>query len=192
VSADLWLLLSLYALFFVPVALRARREATPRGEIYALLRRPWLSPPGVQAQLVGGLLIAIGIAAAEVWGEVGPAGSPRALLGSAVLLGAAALGLWSLLHLRSWRFLPVLAEGHELCTTGPYALIRHPIYASIDLIALGSALWVPHPSVLAGAALLLVGGDLRARSEEAALIAQFGERYRAYARRVRRLIPGLY
>lgn len=189
---DLILLVGLLALFFLPVLARASREPTPRGELRDLVRHPFAAPRGVLVQLVGGLLIGVGLSLAAIGGRVGPASTLRAVVGSVVLVAAAALGGWSLAHLRSWRFLAVLDETHELCTTGPYAWVRHPIYAAIDLVGLGTALWVPNVGVLAGALCFVIGGELRARSEESALLERFGDRYRDYAHRVRRLIPGVY
>jgi protein-S-isoprenylcysteine O-methyltransferase Ste14 len=46
--------------------------------------------------------------------------------------------------------------------------------------------------VILGAVLLFAGGDLRARQEEAVLIARFGDEYREYMGRVNRAIPGIY
>ncbi|MBI4486445.1 MAG: hypothetical protein HY655_10580 [Acidobacteria bacterium] len=66
------------------------------------------------------------------------------------------------------------------------------MYLAIDLLAVGSAVWVPTPLVLIGAVALAIGGDLRARIEERALLEAFGERYRNYLRRVRRTVPGIY
>jgi protein-S-isoprenylcysteine O-methyltransferase Ste14 len=89
----------------------------------------------------------------------------------------------------------MLAEvsgGHELTTTGPFAYVRHPLYAALDLLALGTALWVPHPTVIAGALLAAFVGDRRARTEERLLLAVYGDAYARYAARVRRLVPGLY
>ena len=48
------------------------------------------------------------------------------------------------------------------------------------------------PTMLAGAVVVFVAGDLRARAEERVLVAQLGERYHEYAARARRLLPGVY
>jgi protein-S-isoprenylcysteine O-methyltransferase Ste14 len=66
------------------------------------------------------------------------------------------------------------------------------MYVAVDLLALGSAAWVPTRLVIVGALLLLVGGDLRARAEEKVLVEAFGRRYRDYMTRVRRMLPGIY
>ena len=70
--------------------------------------------------------------------------------------------------------------------------IRHPIYLAFDLLGVGLAVAVPTPMVIAGAVLLIVGGDLRARAEERALVEAFGNRYQEYARHVARRIPGVH
>jgi protein-S-isoprenylcysteine O-methyltransferase Ste14 len=92
----------------------------------------------------------------------------------------------------SWRLLARLDAGHALCVDGPYRFVRHPIYLAMDLWAVGSALTCPTAATIAGAAVIFVGSDLRARAEEGFLVAVFGDEYRAYAARVRRLLPGVY
>jgi protein-S-isoprenylcysteine O-methyltransferase Ste14 len=113
-------------------------------------------------------------------------------LGAIVILLAAMLVAWTMLVFRSWRLLARIEAGHELCTSGPFAHVRHPIYLATDLLALGSLLWLPTPIVLAGVLFSAVGADLRARSEEAVLMRAFGGAYRDYAGRVKRFVPGLY
>jgi protein-S-isoprenylcysteine O-methyltransferase Ste14 len=126
-------------------------------------------------------------------GNRAPRVSAAAALGGAGLL-VLAIGLltWSLWVFRSWRLLAELDRGHELCTRGPFRWIRHPIYLACDLLALGTAIWIGIPTVWVGAALVVLGGDLRARAEERILLAAFGECYRDYIKRSSRLIPGLY
>lgn len=50
----------------------------------------------------------------------------------------------------------------------------------------------PGARMLAGTAVILVVSDLRARVEERLLVEGFGERYREYAARVSRFLPGVY
>ena len=116
----------------------------------------------------------------------------RPALSIAVVVLAIGLLSWAFLVFRSWRLLAELDRGHELCTEGPFGFVRHPIYLACDLLAIGTAIWVTTPAVLVGTALVIGGGDLRARAEERILLAAFGERYRDYMNRARRLIPGLY
>jgi protein-S-isoprenylcysteine O-methyltransferase Ste14 len=104
----------------------------------------------------------------------------------------AVLCCWALLYFRSWRFRATVAVGHELATGGPFRLLRHPIYMALNLLALGSALWIPTPIVWFSFVLVVVGSDLRARSEEALLLRTYGDAYASYCERTRRFVPGVY
>ena len=138
------------------------------------------------------MLLWAGVVFALVERRVSRAVTVRGVLGAVLVLCAALLMAWSVRALRSWRLLPTIDAGHELCTTGPYGLVRHPMYLAIDLLGVGSAVWVgTAPIVLAGAVLVL-GGDLRARIEERALVEAFGDRYRHYMKQVRRTLPLVY
>lgn len=76
--------------------------------------------------------------------------------------------------------------------TGPYRLVRHPIYRAFDLLGVGIAIASPTAMVIAGAILLIAGGEMRSRAEERALVAAFGRRYEDYMRQVARRIPGVH
>ena len=65
------------------------------------------------------------------------------VVGTLVMAAGCAVMCWSLVYFRSWRFRAKLDAGHELATGGPYALVRHPIYAGMNLLALGTAIWIP-------------------------------------------------
>ena len=89
---------------------------------------------------------------------------------------------------RNWG-VPVLnKENPELVTTGPYALVRHPIYSGLLLAMLGSAIG---QSVFWLLPLIVYGPYFirSARREEKLLIEQFPERYRAYMKRTKMLLP---
>jgi len=76
-------------------------------------------------------------------------------------------------------------------TTGPYRLIRHPIYAAILLfIAAGFS---SHVSALSAVLVLIAGGGLglRIAAEERLVLERYPE-YAAYAARTKRLIPFVF
>ena len=114
------------------------------------------------------------------------------IAGTAVIAAGAALMVWALVYFRSWRFRATLNDSHELATGGPFRILRHPIYMGLNLLALGTALWVPSPIVWAAFVLMAIGSDLRARAEENILQQAFGPSYREYCARTRRFVPGIY
>jgi len=62
----------------------------------------------------------------------------------------------------------------------------------LNLLALGTALWVPTAIVWAAFVLMAIGSDLRARAEEPLLRQAFDSAYREYCARTRRFVPGIY
>lgn len=118
--------------------------------------------------------------------------APNPLVAGAMILAATGLAGCALLWFRSWRMSAQLDRGHELATGGPFALIRHPIYASVNLVALSTFLWVPSWPVLAAVILVVIGSDLRARAEERLLLETFGFQYRVFMRGRRRFLPLVY
>ena len=114
------------------------------------------------------------------------------IAGAAVIAAGSALMVWALLWFRSWRLRAQIDAGHELATGGPFRLMRHPIYMGLNLLALGSALWVPTPILWIALALMILGSDLRGRAEEKLLLGTFGGDYRNYCTRTKRFIPGIY
>jgi protein-S-isoprenylcysteine O-methyltransferase Ste14 len=120
---------------------------------------------------------------------------PEALAGGALCFAA---GLW-LLHRShvdlgtNWSITLELREQHELVTQGVYARIRHPMYLAFLLYGAGQALvvpnWVAGPAYLIAFTLVCA---LRIGAEERMMAEQFGEGYRAYMRRTKRLVPGVW
>jgi protein-S-isoprenylcysteine O-methyltransferase Ste14 len=98
--------------------------------------------------------------------------------------------VWARIHIgRNWSGVVTIKEGHELIDTGPYALVRHPIYTGLLVAIFGSALargeWRGVLAVLIAWAALW----RKLRLEERWMIERFGEQYEAYRRRVPALIP---
>jgi protein-S-isoprenylcysteine O-methyltransferase Ste14 len=91
---------------------------------------------------------------------------------------------------KQWSLLPRLADQHELIERGPYAVVRHPIYAGLLglLFATAAAMTTPIAAV-AVVAFYVPGTLIRVRLEERLLRTMFGERYDEYSRRVPALLP---
>jgi protein-S-isoprenylcysteine O-methyltransferase Ste14 len=114
------------------------------------------------------------------------------IAGTAVIALGAFMMCWSLVYFRSWRFRAQLDASHQLATEGPFAWVRHPIYLGLNLLAIGTALWIPTQLSAIAVLLMIVGSDLRGRAEEKLLTARFGDEYRVYMKRARRFVPGIY
>jgi protein-S-isoprenylcysteine O-methyltransferase Ste14 len=113
-------------------------------------------------------------------------------LGLLVIAIGALFMSWAIVSFRSWRFRAKVDPGHELVTGGPFRFVRHPIYLGLNLLAVGTACWVPTVTVWVGAALMVLSSDLRARAEEALLTRVFGPVYAEYRSRTSRFVPGVY
>jgi protein-S-isoprenylcysteine O-methyltransferase Ste14 len=123
-----------------------------------------------------------------------PAAGPAWEWGGAAL-AAAGLGfsVWARVHLGSyWSALIAVKDRHQLIRTGPYALVRHPIYTGMLLALLGGAVSHGAPRAFLGVALALVTYSWKLRKEEAVLAPQLGEEYARYRREVKALVPFLY
>jgi len=91
---------------------------------------------------------------------------------------------------RLWSAAVTRKAGHRIVDTGPYALVRHPIYTALLMGGTAVAVAKGTPIALAGLALMAIGYVLKARVEERFLAAELGERaYAAYRSRVPMLIP---
>jgi protein-S-isoprenylcysteine O-methyltransferase len=85
-----------------------------------------------------------------------------------------------------------LKKGHTLVKTGPYAIVRHPIYTGVGFGMAGSAIALGNAFgllVLLGVLLMLF---FRMGDEEKIMIEKFGKEYLEYEKEVRRFIPFLY
>ena len=120
---------------------------------------------------------------------------PLAALWGCALLAAAGLALawWARLHLGGlWSSGVTRREDHKLIDSGPYAFVRHPIYAGLFLGAVALLGISGRTFAVIGFALVVVGIVLKARLEERFLREELGmDVYGAYAKRVPMLVPGL-
>ena len=86
-----------------------------------------------------------------------------------------------------------IIKDHKIIDTGIYRIVRHPAYLGSLLTFLGAGLalenWI---TLIVLFFLPLAATVYRIGVEERALLDHFGAAYQAYARRTRRLIPGIY
>ena len=145
----------------------------------------------LNAVWAGGLLLVVFTSARGI--ATLPGGRPLEWAGLAITALGTFLRVGPMIELgRRFSLSVAIQEEHALQTTGFYAHIRHPSYAGMLLMVLGLAL-VFRSAIGLVQALATLGITVpRMNREEAFLAEQFGEAYRDYMRRTRRLIPGLY
>ena len=121
--------------------------------------------------------------------------NPPLLAWGMLLVVAAGIALccWARSHLgRLWSDNVTRKEGHRVVDSGPYRLIRHPIYTGFIVMYLGLALLCGSALALVGAAVMTIGLTLKARVEEEFLSEQLGAAaYAGYKARTPMLMPRL-
>jgi protein-S-isoprenylcysteine O-methyltransferase Ste14 len=118
----------------------------------------------------------------------------QAWLGVLVLI--AAMVLFRRTHAdlgRAWSVTLEVRDQHRLVTHGIYTRLRHPMYSSFWLWAIAQALllpnWIAGFAGIVGFGILFFG---RVGREERMMLETFGEEYRAYMGRTKRVVPGIY
>jgi len=126
-------------------------------------------------------------------GSEGPMALLLAVAGALVALTGSAVVLRSRAELGdAWSLVPIASEHTGVVTTGPYRLVRHPIYLGLSLLALGEATaFGSSPAIVAIFAAVVPSFLWRARVEERLLLQVFGERYLLYRTHTKIMIPYL-
>ena len=137
------------------------------------------------------------VALAAILGRVGPRlpaplGKVARPVGFGLIAAGATFFVAGLMTLgRNLTPFPRPKDNATLVRTGPYRVVRHPVYAGGILLSLGHTLWHGRLLGLLGTAALLAFLDAKASREEQWLAQQFPE-YPAYRRETKKLVPGLY
>jgi protein-S-isoprenylcysteine O-methyltransferase Ste14 len=112
--------------------------------------------------------------------------------GVAITALGIAFTLWARVHIgRNWSARVVIKEQHELVRSGPYRLVRHPIYTGLLVAIAGTALVVGEVRAVAALAFAIIGFTAKAKREEAILSGEFGDEYARYRRETGMLLPRL-
>lgn len=153
-------------------------------------RVPWSRELGIRAVIVVLVILLIRLGAfrdhhvnTEPW---------RAGLGLALFALRLGFAIWARVHIgRNWGTPMTQKDEPELVTSGPYHLVRHPIYSGILVAGVGTAvalswLWLT-AVVLAGVYFVY-----SATVEERYLTKQFPDAYPVYKRSTKMLVPFLF
>jgi len=91
---------------------------------------------------------------------------------------------------RQFRLHAGLYHDHELVQSGPYAIVRHPIYASLMAMLVSTCLLLTRWRwAFLALAIFIAGTEIRVRSEDKLLASRFPEEFAAYRRRVPAYVP---
>jgi protein-S-isoprenylcysteine O-methyltransferase Ste14 len=122
---------------------------------------------------------------------VTPPNTVLGIVGDALAIAGVAFAIWARVTLgRNWSGLVMMVrEGQGLVQRGPYAIVRHPIYAGILAAVVGTALTRGTLASWLGVAAGLAGVLIRVEIEDRLMAAEFGEAHAAYRKRTRKLIP---
>jgi protein-S-isoprenylcysteine O-methyltransferase Ste14 len=112
------------------------------------------------------------------------------LVTDCIVVAGAAFTVWARITLgRNWSAEVTFKQDHELIESGPYALVRHPIYTGLIVMALGTAINYGR-AIGFGLLVALIGGLWwKARQEERMMSRHFPGAYAEYRTRVRAIIP---
>ena len=90
---------------------------------------------------------------------------------------------------QNWSGTVTVKQDHELIRTGPYRMVRHPIYTGLLSALLGTALAIGEWRALLAFAAFTVGFLFKIKTEEHFMDETFGEKYARYRAEVPALIP---
>ena len=143
--------------------------------------------------LVGGILYTPWVAQLLGWKPLWVLGNTGITIAAILSAAGIAFAWWGRLHLgKFWSNTITHKEDHRVIDTGPYGIVRHPIYTGLIFGMLVTGVAIGLVTTILGAILISLGMWQKGRMEEVFLSKELGEdAYGAYCRRVPMIIPFL-
>lgn len=122
-----------------------------------------------------------------------PAGRTASAVGYGLLLAGMFFAGWARIFLGgNWSSNVTLKEDHTLIRSGPYRIVRHPIYTGLLVALLGTAIALGPLRCFLGVILAAVAWKIKSITEERFMVQQFGDRYTHYRMQVKALVPYIW
>lgn len=122
--------------------------------------------------------------------QVLPSGTAPVFLGLVLTAAGLGIAIWARVHLgANWSGHVTVKEGHELIVSGPYALVRHPIYTGLSLAFLGTAIAIGEARAILALAVAVGSFWYKLQIEERVMLETFGPAYEDYRRKTKALVP---
>ncbi|QDP21550.1 methyltransferase family protein [Bradyrhizobium cosmicum] len=143
--------------------------------------------------LIGGILYTPWVAELLGWKPLWVLGNGGIYVAAVLSIAGIAFAWWGRLHLgKFWSNTITHKEDHRVIDTGPYGIVRHPIYTGLIFGMLVTGVAIGLVTTILGAILISLGMWQKGRMEEVFLSKELGEdAYGAYCRRVPMIIPFL-
>jgi protein-S-isoprenylcysteine O-methyltransferase Ste14 len=134
------------------------------------------------------LIFGFRLSANRLW----PVTVPILCIAVLLMICGFAFAIWARRHLgRYWSATVTLKQGHRVVESGPYGLVRHPIYSGLLLSMAATVMTIGTTLGVCGYAVLLAALVFKMSVEERLLSAHLGPAYQDYQKRVKALIPGV-
>ena len=122
-----------------------------------------------------------------------PATISATIAGYSLLAAGMLFACWARVFLGgNWSASVTLKQDHTLVRSGPYTIVRHPIYTGLLVAMLGTAIAVGELRCFLGVGLAAIAWKMKSLTEEALMVQQFGDQYARYRMEVKALVPYIW
>lgn len=115
------------------------------------------------------------------------------ITGTAICAAGVSFAIWARAYLgTNWSGAVTLKQDHELIQTGPYSIVRHPIYTGFFIAFTGTAIVTGEVHGFLPIVIYFIAVQTKINFEERMMLQQFPQQYPTYQRKVSRMIPFIF